>query len=53
MLPGVLENPNESEWGGPYFPKTKPKTNLLDFISDFRNLNKKLKCNPYQIRNTN
>ena len=53
VLPGVLENPNEPEWGGPYFPKTKPKTNWLRFISDFRNLNKQLKCNPYQICKTN
>ena len=40
---GVLELANYSEWVAPYFWKPKPKSNQVHFLSEFRNLNKKLK----------
>ena len=46
---GVLEEANESEWGTPYFPHPKPKTNHVRFLSDFWNLNRQLKRKPYPM----
>ena len=42
-----------SEWEAPYFAQTKPKSNRVRFISDFRNLNKKLKRKPYAMPKIN
>ena len=41
---------NYSEWGEPPFEQTKPKSNQLSFLIDFRILNKKLKQKPYPIQ---
>ena len=38
---GVIERANDSEWGEPYFEQPK-KTNKVQFISNFRNLNWKI-----------
>ena len=43
VLLGVLEKSNDSEWWAPYFAHTKPKTDKVHFLSDFRNLNKAIK----------
>ena len=43
VLLGVLEVANDSECGAPSFAQSKPKSNLVSFLSIFRNLNKKLK----------
>ena len=45
---GVLDESNVSEWGLPYFDESKEK-NKVQFISDFRNLNRRLKFNPYPM----
>ena len=44
---------NNSEWGAPYSAQPKPKKNLVRFISDFRNLNKKLKHKSYPMPKIN
>ena len=44
---GVIKHSNESEWGEPYFPQPKAKTNRLILLSNFRNLNRKLKRKTY------
>ena len=46
---GVLDKSNESEWGDLYFAQPKPKTNRVQFLSNFRNLNRQIKCKPYQM----
>ena len=43
----ILGVPKEA--GAPYFAQPKAKTNCVRFLSDFRNLNRYLKCNPYPI----
>ena len=43
FLLGVIVVSNESEWVSTYFAQPKPKSNQVRFLSDFRNLNKKLK----------
>ena len=43
MLLGFFEISNSSEWGAPSFAQPKPKSNIVCFISDFRNINKQLK----------
>ena len=53
LLLGVLEVPNDLEWGSPSFAQSKPKSNQVRFISDFRNLNKQLKRKPYPMPKTN
>ena len=53
VLLGILEVANDSEWGAPSFDKPKPKSNLVRFLSDFRNLNKQLKQKPYPMPKTN
>ena len=53
VLLGVLERSNVSEWGSPAFAQPKPETNQGYFIIDFINLNKQLKCKPYQMSNIN
>ena len=45
----VLKEENGSEWGAPYFGKTKAKTICVRFLSGFWNLNRKLKCKPYPM----
>ena len=49
----VLEKSNESEWGDPYLTRPKPKTNRVHYLSDFRNLNKKLKSKTYPMPRIN
>ena len=51
VLLGVLGIENDSEWGAPSFAKPKTKSNRVRFLSDFRNLNKKLKQKPYPMPN--
>ena len=46
---GFLEEENDSEWGAPSFAQPKAKTNCVRFLSDFQNLNKKLKRKPYPM----
>ena len=53
VLLGVLELANDSKWGSPSFTQPKPKSNQVNFLSDFKNLNKKLKCKPYPMPNIN
>ena len=45
----VTEEANDSEWGAPYFAQSKPKRSSVIFLSEFRNLNRQLKRNPYPI----
>ena len=47
MRIGVLKEANEYEWGEPSFAQPKAKTNRARFLSDYRNLNRQLKRNPY------
>ena len=49
VLLGVLEKSNECEWGASSFAQPKPKTNLVQFISDFGNLNRQIKRKPYPM----
>ena len=49
VLLGVLEETNYSEWGSPSFAQPKPKTDRIIFLSDFRNLNRRLKFNHYPM----
>ena len=49
---GVLLPENYSEWESPSFAQPKPKSNQVRFLSDFRNLNKKIKRKPYPIPKT-
>ena len=53
VLLGLLENSNDSEWGATYPPYLKPKTKIVHFLSDFINLNKKFKHEPYPMPNMN
>ena len=43
VLLGVLEVRNDSEWEHPSFAQTKPKSNRVRCLSDFRNPHKQLK----------
>ena len=49
VLLGVLGVENYLEWGAPSFSQPKPQSNLLRFLSNFRNLNKKLKLKSYPM----
>ena len=49
----MLERDKDSEWVAPYFAQTKPKSNMVRFLSDFSNLNKKLKRKPYSMSKIN
>ena len=49
----ALEVENDSEWGSPSFAQPQPKSNLVRFLSDFRNLNKQLKRKPYPMPKIN
>ena len=53
VILGFPEVANDSEWGSPSFAQHKPKTNQVRFLSDFRNLNKKLKQKPYPMPKIN
>ena len=46
---GVFEEANESKYGAPSFAQQKAKMNCVRFLSDFRNLNRHFKCNPYPM----
>ena len=48
----MTKEANDSERGAPYFaqPKAKAKTNRIRFLSDFWNLKRQLKHNPYTIK---
>ena len=49
----VLEVENDSEWLAPYFAQPKPKSNQVQFLSEFRNINKQLKRKPYPMPKVN
>ena len=53
VLLGVLAVSNDSEWGPPSFEQPKPKSNRVLFLSEFRNLNKKLRRKPYPMLKIN
>ena len=53
VLLGVPEVANNSQRGAPYFSQPKPKSNQVCFLSDFRNLNRKLEQKPYLMPKTN
>ena len=53
VLLGFLELVNYLGWGSPYFAQPKPKSNQVRLLSDFRNLNKKLKRKPYPMPTIN
>jgi hypothetical protein len=46
---GVLKKVNRSEWGAPTFIIPK-KDGSVQRITDFCELNKRIKCKPYQIQ---
>ena len=50
---GALEQETDSKWLVPLFVKTKQKTNIVQFISDFVNFNRQLKFKPYPMRKIN
>ena len=49
MILGVLKEANDSEWGAPSFAQSKVKTDRVRFLSDFCNLNRKLKLKLYPM----
>ena len=49
VILGVLALANNSERGSPYFAQPKSKTNQVSFLSDFRNLNKKLNISVQEV----
>ena len=53
FLLGLLEGENNPELVSPSFAQSKPKSNQVRFISDFRNFNKKLRQKPFLIPNIN
>ena len=53
VLLGVIEVVNDSEWGSPSFAQPKPKLKRLSFLSDYRNLNKKLQQKTYPMPKIN
>ena len=53
VLLGEIEISNNSEWGVLSFALPKPKSNRVRFLSDFRNLNKPLKREPYPMPKIN
>ena len=44
---GLLEEENDYEWGAPSFAQPKEKINIVEFLSDFRKLNRQLKHKLY------
>ena len=46
---GVLKEANDSKRRAPSFNQPKGKTNRVEFLSEFRNLNRQLKPNLYLI----
>ena len=53
VLLGLLKVANYQEWGAPSFAQPIPKSNQVRFLSDFRNLNRKLKRKPHPMPKTN
>ena len=53
VLLKVLEIANDSEWVAPSFTQPKLETNLVRFLSAFRDLNKQLQRKPYPMPNIN
>ena len=53
VLLGLLKVANDSYWGAPFFAEPKPKSNRVHFLSEFRNLNEKLKQKPYPMTKRN
>ena len=53
VLLGLLKKSNNSEWWVPSFAQSKPKSNEVSFLSDFRNINKLLKRKSYPMPNIN
>ena len=50
MILGVLENTNESKLAALSFDQPFKKTNHVIFLSEIRNLNRRLKHKPYPMR---
>ena len=46
---GVLKEANDPKWGARSFDQPKAKTNCVRLLSDFRNLNRKLKRKTYPM----
>ena len=46
---GVLEKENDPVWGAPYFSQSKAITDIVRLLSDFRNLNRQMRCKPHQM----
>ena len=46
---GFLEEENDPDWEAPSFTHPKSKTNCVRFLSDFGNLNRKLKRKPHPM----
>ena len=53
VLLGFLDVDNGSEWRALSFAQHKLKSNQVSFLSDFRNINKKLNKKPYPIPKLN
>ena len=53
VLIGILEMENDSEWRSSSFSQTKTNPTQVLFLSDFININKKLKVDPYPMPNIN
>ena len=53
VLLRVLEVENDSEWGAPSFARHKHRSNQVCFLSEFINLNKRLKKKPYPMTKIN
>ena len=49
----LLDGENFSEWVASSFAQPTPKTNRVNVLSDFRNLNKQLECKPYLMSKIN
>ena len=50
---GFLEVANDSECRSPSFARPKPKSNLVRYLSEFRNQNKQLNQKPYPVPKIN
>ena len=46
---GVLEKESSSQWAAPFFTQPKKNPNELRFLSDFRQLNKRMVRKPYPL----
>ena len=53
VLLGLIKHSNDSEWVAPSFAQPKTKTNWVCLLSDFINLNRRIKCKPYTMPKIN